>query len=67
MLSPEIRGFFQAHNIQRSGEAVAQHTVIGDNTVLNYLVSDKDVVFNDGKVMIGTDSYPVYVAKGSEV
>ncbi len=44
-----------------------QDTVIGDNTVLDYLISDKDVTFSDGKSMIGTESYPIYVSKGSVV
>ena len=39
----------------------------GDDTVLTYLVSDKDVTFSDGKAMIGTESYPIYVSKGSVV
>ena len=46
---------------------IMQDTVIGANTVLDYLISDKDVTFSDGKSMIGTESYPIYVSKGSVV
>ena len=62
-----FRGVRVGKGAKLSNCIVMQDTVIGDNTVLEYVVSDKDVVFSDGKTMIGADSYPIYVAKGSRV
>ena len=62
-----FRGVRVGKRAKLSNCIVMQDTVIGDNTVLEYVVSDKDVVFSDGKTMIGADSYPMYVAKGSKV
>lgn len=46
---------------------IMQDSVIGNNTVLNYVLGDKNVVYKDGRSLMGYDSYPVYIAKGSEV
>lgn len=62
-----FRGVHVGKGAKISNSIIMQDTVIGDNTVLNYVVSDKDVVFNNGKAMMGVESYPVYVSKGSVV
>lgn len=62
-----FRGVHVGKGAKISNCIIMQDTVIGDNTILDYLVSDKDVIFNDGKVMMGVNSYPVYVSKGSVV
>lgn len=46
---------------------IMQDTVIGENTCLDYVVADKEVVFENNRKMAGYQSYPVYVAKGSKV
>ncbi|MBQ4313610.1 MAG: glucose-1-phosphate adenylyltransferase subunit GlgD [Clostridia bacterium] len=46
---------------------IMQDNIIGDNTTLNYVISDKDVTFGNGRSMMGHSSYPVYVAKGKNV
>ena len=62
-----FRGVRVGKGAKISNCIIMQDTVIGNNTVLDYLVSDKDVVFNDGKVMMGVETYPIYVSKGSVV
>lgn len=46
---------------------IMQDTVIGEDTRLDYVVADKEVVFDSGRTMMGYQSYPVYVGKGSKV
>ena len=46
---------------------IMQDTVVGENSRLDYVVADKEVVFDNDRTMMGSQSYPVYVAKGSKV
>ena len=46
---------------------IMQDTVIGEGTRLDYVVADKEVVFDNNRTMMGYQSYPVYVSKGSRV
>ena len=62
-----FRGVHVGKGSKLSNCIIMQDTVIGDNTVLTYLISDKDVTFSDGKSMIGTETYPIYVSKDSVV
>ena len=41
-----------------------QDTVISDNAFLNCLVTDKNVVIREGRVLSGHETMPVYVEKG---
>lgn len=42
---------------------IMQDTEIGEGCELNYVIVDKDVVFTEGKALMGTSSYPIHVAK----
>ena len=44
-----------------------QDTIIEDGAQLEYVVSDKDVHVTTGKEMKGTDTFPVFIAKGQVV
>ena len=44
-----------------------QDTKIGKETNLNYVIIDKDVTIKDGRSLMGFGSYPIYIAKKSEV
>ena len=44
-----------------------QDTVVEAGANIEYLIADKDVTISAGKEMKGTDSYPVYIAKGVTV
>jgi glucose-1-phosphate adenylyltransferase len=62
-----FRGVHVGKGAKITNSIIMQDTIIGENTVLDYVVSDKDVVFNNDKSMIGVATYPVYVSKGSIV
>ncbi|MDD6319446.1 MAG: glucose-1-phosphate adenylyltransferase subunit GlgD [Oscillospiraceae bacterium] len=44
-----------------------QDTVVEEGTTVEYVVSDKNVHITAGKQLTGTDSFPVFVAKGHTV
>ncbi len=44
-----------------------QDSVIRENASVDYLITDKNVIVGAGKEMKGTDSFPVFVAKGHTV
>lgn len=44
-----------------------QDTVVGENVSLEYLITDKNVVIQDGKKIQGSDSFPVYIPKYHKV
>ena len=44
-----------------------QNSVIGEDSILEYVVLDKDVEVTAGKQLIGQDSYPVPVSKGTVI
>ena len=41
--------------------------VIGKEAELGYVITDKDVEISDGRLMVGYESFPVYISKGSKV
>ena len=43
---------------------VMQNTVLGENSTLNYIICDKNVVVRDRRTLSGTDIHPFYVGKG---
>lgn len=46
---------------------IMQDTEIGENVSLDYVILDKDVKVNDGKILRGEQSHPVIVGKHQEV
>ena len=44
-----------------------QDTCIGADCNLQNVITDKDVVIQDGRSFMGTDTYPVFISKGSIV
>lgn len=46
---------------------IMQDTQIGENCSLNYVIIDKDVKIANDKSLIGTDSYPINIAKQSVI
>ena len=46
---------------------IMQDTYIGDNAHLEYVVTDKDVLIKDSRVLIGYETYPTYISKGSAI
>lgn len=46
---------------------VMQDSIIGENARLNYVTTDKNVTVGAGKALSGTDTYPIFIKKGSLV
>ena len=62
-----FRGVTVAKGAKVHNSIVMQGTTIGKDCNLQYIICDKNVVVNDNRVIIGFDTYPVYIAKGSAV
>ncbi len=43
---------------------IMQNTVLGENSTLNCIITDKNVVIRDRKVLSGSDNHPFYIGKG---
>lgn len=43
---------------------VMQNTVLGENSSLNCIIADKNVVIKDRKVLSGSENHPFYIGKG---
>ena len=46
---------------------IMQGTTIGEGCNLDYVITDKNVTVEDGKKLMGAETYPVYVKKGSKI
>lgn len=46
---------------------VMQGATVGDNTVLRYLIAEKNVVVRNGRSLQGCETYPIYISKNSIV
>lgn len=44
---------------------IMQSGIIGENSSLEYVVTDKDVIINRDRHLSGSDIYPVFISKGS--
>ncbi len=43
---------------------IMQNTVLGENSMLNCIITDKNVVIKDRKVLSGSENHPFYIGKG---
>ncbi len=43
---------------------IMQDTVLGENSMLNCIITDKNVVIRDKKVLSGSENHPFYISKG---
>ena len=46
---------------------VMQDTVIGDNVSMDYVITDKNVVIRDRRVLAGCDIQPYFLSKGTMI
>ncbi len=46
---------------------VMQDTHIGENCHLSYAIIDKDVVIQNGRSLMGYETYPIYIAKQTQI
>ncbi len=62
-----FRGVKIAKGAKVKNCVLMQDTVVGENAVLEYVITDKDVTITSGKALSGTDSFQVFVAKKQTV
>ena len=62
-----FKGVRIAKGAKVSNCIIMQDCNIGEDTTLNYVVCDKDVVVNPKRMLCGIDSYPVCISKKSVV
>jgi glucose-1-phosphate adenylyltransferase len=62
-----FRGVSVGKGAKVSNSIVMQGTKIGNNVKLNYVITDKDAFIKDNRILMGFDSYPLYITKGSVV
>lgn len=62
-----FKGVHIAQGAKLSNCIIMQDCLIGEDTTLNYVISDKDCVISPGRMLCGIDSYPVCISKKSIV
>ncbi len=62
-----FRGVHVGKNAKIQNCVVMQDSSVGTNCKLNYVVIDKDVVIKNDRSLLGFQSYPVFISKGSVV
>ena len=62
-----FRGVIVKPGARVKNSIIMQGSVIGSKCEVSHVIADKNVVFNDYRVVTGTIDYPVYLAKGSRV
>jgi glucose-1-phosphate adenylyltransferase len=46
---------------------IMQDTVIGSKCSINSVITDKNVEIGEGKVLTGSESYPIYIGKKAKI
>ncbi len=59
-----FRGVKIGHGAVVKNSILFQDTIVSDNVYLNCVVTDKNAVIRDGRVLSGHESMPIYVEKG---
>ncbi len=62
-----FRGVTVGKGAKIKNSVLMQGTTVGANSSLEYVITDKNVVVKEGRMLMGFETYPVYIAKGSLV
>ena len=62
-----FRGVKVGKNTHIKNSIVMQDTITGDNVYLNCVITDKNVVVRDGRVLSGHETMPFFISKGMNV
>ena len=62
-----FRGVKVAKGAKLDNCVIMQDSIIGRGSRLNYVVIDKDVEIKEERSLMGFQSYPVFISKGSIV
>ena len=62
-----FRGVKVGKNTHIKNSIIMQDTITGENVYLNCVITDKNVVIRDGRVLSGHETKPFFIDKGSNV
>ncbi len=62
-----FRGVKVGKNTHIKNSIIMQDTITGENVYLNCVITDKNVVIRDGRVLSGHETRPFFIDKGSNV
>lgn len=62
-----FRGVKVGRNCRIQDSILMQDTCTGENVVLRYVISDKNVMLRDGRMLSGCENQPYYIAKGTMI
>lgn len=62
-----FRGVTVGKGAKVKNSIIMQGANIGENSNLDYVITDKDVVIKENRMIMGYETYPVYIAKGANV
>ncbi len=62
-----FRGVKIGRNATVKNSIIMQDTVIGDNVHLDCVITDKNAVIRDGRMLCGADTQPFYISKGKMI
>lgn len=62
-----FRGVHVGRGAKIENAIIMQSTQVEDNVKLSYVIIDKDVTVKNNRVLMGYDTYPLFISKGSIV
>ena len=62
-----FRGVHIGKNSKVSNCVIMQDSKVGQDCKLDYVIMDKDIIIKDERSLMGFQSYPVFINKGSVV
>jgi glucose-1-phosphate adenylyltransferase len=62
-----FRGVHVGKGAHVHSSIIMQGSTVGNDTTLNFAIIDKDVVIKDNRTLMGYDTYPLFINKGSVV
>lgn len=62
-----FRGVHIEKGVKVSNCVIMQDSKISSGTTLKYVILDKDVIIRENRELIGFETYPIYISKGSDV
>lgn len=62
-----FRGVTVAKGAKIKNCILMQGTQVGEDSSLDYVITDKDVTIRESRMIMGFETYPVFIAKGSTV
>lgn len=62
-----FRGVKVGKGAKIKNSILMQDTIVGDNSEINYIITDKNVNISSHRLLTGSDTYPLYVGKGASI